>query len=59
MPLPPELMEIVVCPKCHGRVEEKATASGPGLVCASCKLVYPIVDGIPNFLVEEARPLEK
>lgn len=58
MTLAPELLEIVVCPQCHGRVEEKNTKAGPGLVCAACRLVYPIVNEIPNFLVEEARPLE-
>jgi uncharacterized protein YbaR (Trm112 family) len=58
MTLAPELLEIVVCPQCHGRVEEKNTKAGHGLVCAACRLVYPIVNEIPNFLVEEARPLE-
>ncbi len=58
MPLAPELLEIVRCPKCLGTVEERETPSGAGLVCAACRLVYPIVDGIPNFLVEEAQALE-
>lgn len=58
MPLHPELLEIVRCPKCKGKVVERDTKSGHGLCCDACKLVYPIVDEIPNFLVEEARPLE-
>jgi uncharacterized protein YbaR (Trm112 family) len=58
MPLHPDLLEIVRCPKCKGRVTERETKGGPGLVCETCKLVYAIVDDIPNFLVEEARPLE-
>ncbi len=58
MPLAPELMEIVRCPKCLGRVQERTTKAGPGLVCDACRLVYPIVNDIPNFLVDEARPLE-
>lgn len=58
MALQKELLEIVVCPQCHGRVEEKTTKAGPGLVCGKCRLVYPIVNDIPNFLVEEARPID-
>jgi uncharacterized protein YbaR (Trm112 family) len=54
MPLDPDLKDIVRCPKCLGRVEEKSD----GLVCAACRLVYPIVDDIPNFLIDEARPLK-
>ena len=57
MPLAKELKEILVCPKCKGDLdfhEEKGE-----IVCASCKLVYPIVDDIPVMLVEEAKPLPK
>ena len=59
MPIHPDLLEIVRCPKCKGTVTERQTKSGHGLVCDACKLVYGIVDDIPNFLVEEARPLEQ
>jgi len=57
MPIHPDLLAIVRCPKCKGKVTERVTKSGPGLVCEPCKLVYAIVDDIPNFLVDEARPL--
>jgi uncharacterized protein len=57
MPIDPDLIEIVRCLKCKGKVVERDTKSGHGLVCDSCKLVYPIVDEIPNFLLDEARPL--
>lgn len=55
MAVPRELIEIVACPKCKGKV--KLTDDGAGFVCAGCKLLYPIVDDIPNFLIEEAKPL--
>src|SRR4051812_6406350 len=58
MPLQPDLLEIVRCPKCLGRVAGRAPESGEGLACGKCKLLYPIVDDIPNFLVEEAQPLD-
>jgi uncharacterized protein YbaR (Trm112 family) len=58
MAIHPDLLEIIRCPKCKGEVAERDTKGGPGLVCDKCKLVYAVVDDIPNFLVDEARPLE-
>lgn len=57
MPISPELVEIVACPKCKGPVRLKDDESG--FVCAGCRLIYPVIDDIPNFLVEEALPLEE
>jgi uncharacterized protein YbaR (Trm112 family) len=54
MPLEPDLLEILRCPKCLGRVTE----GQKGLQCDQCRLVFPVVDDIPNFLLEEALPLE-
>ena len=57
MPLdvPDELIEILACPKCHGalRVEE----ADSGFACDVCGLLYRVEEGIPNFLIDEARPL--
>jgi uncharacterized protein YbaR (Trm112 family) len=49
------LFDILVCPKCKGKVEynEKKT----GLVCEACKLEYPIRDDIPVMLIDEAKQL--
>lgn len=55
MPVARELIEILACPKCKGRVVLMDDESG--FVCDRCRLLYPIVDGIPNFLIEEARPI--
>jgi hypothetical protein len=55
MPLPRELVEILACPKCKGPLQEDTR----GFVCAACRLLYPVEDDIPNFLVDEAIPLEK
>jgi uncharacterized protein YbaR (Trm112 family) len=55
MPVSPELLEIVACPRCKGKLELLADESG--FVCRACKLQYAIVDDIPNFLIEEASPL--
>ena len=55
MPLEKELKEILVCPKCKGDLDFREPQDQ--IVCAACRLVYPIVDDIPVMLVEEAKPL--
>lgn len=55
MSISPELIELVRCPRCHG--ELKLRAPEEGFECHACRLLYPIVDGIPQFLVDEAQPL--
>ena len=56
MPFDKELAAMLACPKCRKAVQLKADESG--FVCESCRLLYPIEDGIPNFLIEEALPLD-
>ena len=52
----PKLLEILVCPVTKGPLEYDQTKQE--LVSRSAKLAYPIRDGIPIMLPEEARPLE-
>jgi uncharacterized protein len=54
MPIPQDLLDILVCPFCKAPV--KPTADNSGLKCQSptCRRVYPIRDDIPVMLVEEA-----
>ena len=49
--IPQDLLDILVCPlgKAPLRLE------GETLVCTKCGLVYPIEDGIPSMLVDEAK----
>ncbi len=54
MPIEPRLLEILVCPVDHRPVSE--TEDGGGLECSGCGRVYPVRDGIPVMLVEEASP---
>jgi uncharacterized protein YbaR (Trm112 family) len=56
MPLSPDLLEILACPKCKGPVTLRSDESA--FVCEACRLVYSVVDEIPNFLVEDAQPLD-
>ena len=54
MPVPPELIDILRCPKCKSTVELKPDNSALKCTNAECSLVYPIKDDIPVMLVEEA-----
>ncbi len=53
----PRLLEILCCPAehageaCHGDLEEVPG----GLRCRACGLVYPVEDGIPVMLQDQAR----
>lgn len=51
----PELLAIVVCPACHGELVVTPQGGGTELVCGGCGLAYPVRDGIPVLLVDEAR----
>ena len=53
--LAPELLEILVCPKCKGDLEYRTQPES--LVCHACRLVYAVEDGIPIMLIDEAKPL--
>ena len=56
-----QLMEILVCPVCKGKLEltieeeiEKEIITG-SLYCQKCNERYPIVDTIPNLLPPDQR----
>ena len=50
-----ELLGLLVCPACQGKLELLPNASNcEGLACAKCALVYPVREGIPVMLPEEA-----
>jgi uncharacterized protein YbaR (Trm112 family) len=55
MAIQPDLVELIRCPKCHG--ELTLSAAGDSLTCGACKLVYAIIDDIPQLLIEEAKSL--
>jgi uncharacterized protein YbaR (Trm112 family) len=52
----PKLLEILVCPLTKNELEYDAKAQE--LISRSAGLAYPIRDGIPIMLAEEARKLE-
>lgn len=52
--LDPALVELLACPACHAPVRP----AGSWLVCSGCGLRFPVRDGIPVMLLEEAEPPE-
>lgn len=52
----PRLLEILVCPLTKTTLEYDAQTQE--LISRAAKLAYPIRDGIPIMLPEEARPIE-
>jgi uncharacterized protein YbaR (Trm112 family) len=47
------LLEILVCPLCKGQLTHDRAAQE--LICHADKLAFPIRDGIPVMLVDQAR----
>lgn len=57
MPIDSRLLEILICPACHGDLD--LLEDEQGLECRECGRVYPIRDDIPIMLVDEASPPKK
>jgi len=55
-PVDPRLLEILVCPLTKGPLEYDRAASE--LISRKAGLAYPVRDGIPIMLPDEARRLE-
>jgi uncharacterized protein YbaR (Trm112 family) len=51
-----ELLDILVCPQCKGRLKYDVEAAE--LICYACKLCYPVKEDIPIMLVNKARTLD-
>lgn len=51
-----QLLDILVCPLCKGNLIWQKQAQE--LICKADRLAYPVRDGIPVMLEDEARRLE-
>ena len=51
-PVSRELIDLLICPACHGEVEYKERREL--IICTACGRRYPVRDGIPVMLVDEA-----
>lgn len=52
-----ELLEILACPLCKGDLNYDK--SNNELICHKSQLAFPIRDGIPIMLIDEARKIEQ
>lgn len=50
-----KLLEILVCPVCKGPLVYKKAVNE--LICKPCRRAFPVKDGIPVMLEDEARQL--
>ncbi len=54
--LDPMLLEVLACPVCIATVTPRPSAEDATfLVCGTCGRRYPVRDGIPVMLVDEAQ----
>lgn len=51
-----KLLDILACPKCKGDLEYDE--KNQKLICRKCKLAYPIKEGIPVMLIDEADEIQ-
>ena len=49
------LLEVLVCPNCKGPLKFDQVAQE--LICNADKLAFPIKDGVPAMLIDEARQI--
>jgi uncharacterized protein len=50
--LAPDLLEILVCPACRSQLDYSEARQT--LTCTACRRVYPIRDGLPILLIDQA-----
>jgi uncharacterized protein YbaR (Trm112 family) len=51
------LLDMLVCPICKGPLRLATAASATELICRPDRLAFPVRDGIPVMLPDEARIL--
>jgi uncharacterized protein len=57
MPIDADLLEMLACPSDdHAPLREEQRGGNEVLVCTYCASSYPIEDGIPVLLLDEATP---
>lgn len=49
-----ELLDLLICPACGEDSPVEPDDNGSALVCGTCRRHYPVHEGIPVMLVEEA-----
>jgi len=55
MGLSPHFLEVAACPACRAKLAMDYEAESLVCTSAGCGLIYPVRDGIPILLIDEAR----
>jgi uncharacterized protein len=55
MTIPGAIRELLACPRCHGSLTDHR--DGRALDCTACALRFPVRDGIPVMLLDQAERL--
>jgi uncharacterized protein len=50
-----QMLDILVCPVAECRKPLKLSADDSSLQCTGCRRIYPIRDGIPILLIDQAQ----
>jgi uncharacterized protein len=53
--LPQKLLDILVCPACRQPLAFRQKGDEQDFHCAACRRTYPVRDGIPILLVDQAK----
>ncbi len=56
MALSKQLLNILVCPTCHGKLDYQVDKNR--LVCTRCEAAYLVTEDVPVLLSDEAMPLK-
>ena len=56
MTIPDAIRAILACPRCHGSLTDVGAPAVTGLACVPCGLTFPVRDGIPVLLLDQATP---
>ncbi len=55
MPIDPDFLKILACPKCKGGIQQDS--KNEALICPHCAVRYPVRNGIPVMLSDEAEKI--
>jgi len=54
--LSPNFLDVAACPACHAKLAIDYGAEALACTGPTCGLIYPVRDGIPILLIDEAHP---
>ena len=55
--VPSAIRALLACPRCHGKLTDEQ--EGERLLCPACLLRFPVRDGIPVMLLDQAERVSR